>query len=481
MKAVLHRCRHVLRGVRIGEATHPGPRFKRRRRVVPGSGSSGSEPELTLLDTPELSATQVHFPEERLRRAIRPVREGTDLLYTQWDSDPRTGSQEVEEARSVRDDSLPSNRDPENGHLPIDQPSRRLVLASGERLQVSPEAVFEPWTATSPSQEVPIPNDRDHEARAGEFGVDTLSSGEMDTDRSSDTESLVGASEASGEEIVDTVPEVEVEMPAHRAVGHHVRAALVALDAVDLSEIFRRRAVVMKSIPHFLRGPFRNALLMALEEVCAVEGIRRERGWKLFLLLPRLLLHRPPRGGTIPKHKLVARFESFASGQWSSLLRESEEGCEIAATARARHRRRPVDDIAARAERAQALVMMGEVSSGRQALEGAAVAPGTDHTLRLLTDASRRPAHPTRELTREILEFVPEAAFNLDDKKLAQNLRSSRRGAAPGPSGMSAEHLRPLLSNPRDFQWFFRAGEQLARGEVPPAVVDAIRLGRMTG
>ena len=32
-----------------------------------------------------------------------------------------------------------------------------------------------------------------------------------------------------------------------------------------------------------------------------------------------------------------------------------------------------------------------EISSGRQALEGAAVAPGTDHTLHLLTDIERRP------------------------------------------------------------------------------------------
>ena len=189
-------------------------------------------------------------------------------------------------------------------------------------------------------------------------------------------------------------------------------------------------------------------MLMDLEEVCAVEEIRRERGWKLILLLPRLLLHfRPPKGGTIPKHKMVARFESFASGQWSSLLRESQEGCEIAATARARRKRRPVDDVAARAFIGPpTLVMMDEISSGRQALEGAAVAPGTNHTLRLLTDASRRPAYPIRELSREIVEFVPEAAFNFDDKRLAQNLRSSQRGVARGPSGMSAEHLRPLFS-----------------------------------
>ena len=73
-------------------------------------------------------------------------------------------------------------------------------------------------------------------------------------------------------------------------------------------------------------------------------------------------------------------------------LAESIEGSETAAYLRARRsRRRPADDLVARAERAQALVMMGEISSDRQALSGAAVAPGTDHTLRLLTDIERRP------------------------------------------------------------------------------------------
>ena len=110
---------------------------------------------------------------------------------------------------------------------------------------------------------------------------------------SSETESLFGASEASGEEIVDSLPEVEVFMPNLRAAGF--RAAFAALDEVDLPLMFERRAVVMRSIAFFLRGPYRNAMLLALEEICASEALRRARGWKLFLLLPRMLLHRPPR------------------------------------------------------------------------------------------------------------------------------------------------------------------------------------------
>ena len=47
-----------------------------------------------------------------------------------------------------------------------------------------------------------------------------------------------------------------------------VRAALMWLDEVDLVEVFKPRASVMKSVPKFLSGAFRIALRPALEEAC---------------------------------------------------------------------------------------------------------------------------------------------------------------------------------------------------------------------
>ena len=44
---------------------------------------------------------------------------------------------------------------------------------------------------------------------------------------------------------------------------------------------------------------------------------RITRGWKLFTLLPRLLLTKLPRGGKVPKNKLLQRVQKFASGQWT--------------------------------------------------------------------------------------------------------------------------------------------------------------------
>ena len=55
-----------------------------------------------------------------------------------------------------------------------------------------------------------------------------------------------------------------------------------------------------------------------------------------------------------------------------------------------RHRTR-TDSVERRAERAQALVALGEISSGRAALEGDPVAPGNQATLNSLRDESREP------------------------------------------------------------------------------------------
>ena len=52
----------------------------------------------------------------------------------------------------------------------------------------------------------------------------------------------------------DIVVEVEPVRPAA------VRAALVALDAIQLPEWLKKRPSVMKSVPHCVKGPFRNAL-----------------------------------------------------------------------------------------------------------------------------------------------------------------------------------------------------------------------------
>ena len=105
-----------------------------------------------------------------------------------------------------------------------------------------------------------------------------------------------------------------------------------------------------------------------------------------------------------------------------------------------------------RATRAFNLIQVGELSSAREALEGAEIAPGTQETLSKLTDTSKRPDRLRDPIPREVIEHAPTRP--LEEDVLFKNLRSAKRGTAGEPSGMTVEHLRPLLDNVSDLRLF---------------------------
>ena len=131
-------------------------------------------------------------------------------------------------------------------------------------------------------------------------------------------------------------------------------------------------------------------------------AVRQERGWKLFLLLPRLLLHRLPRGGNVHKSKLAQRIEDFARGRWLDLLVKSQNAIRMLpqhTVARRGHKIRYVDDTQRRVARALALVQVGELSAGRSSCSS------TEETLRELCHPARWLRHvrdPQRRCGRTV-------------------------------------------------------------------------------
>ena len=114
--------------------------------------------------------------------------------------------------------------------------------------------------------------------------------------------------------------------------------------ALDGDE-FTRRAVDHEDGSSFLEG----SVPQALEP----KQLRSERGWKLFMLLPRLLLFRPSRDGNVHKSKLAGRFQDFTEGRWMHLLRSGGQCAEDASRAQCRKiRRHHEDDLERRAGRA---------------------------------------------------------------------------------------------------------------------------------
>ena len=83
---------------------------------------------------------------------------------------------------------------------------------------------------------------------------------------------------------------------------------------------------------------------------------------------------------------------------------------------------------------------VGELSHARRALEGEAVASGSEKTWKALTNEAKRPG-TAREVSNSAV------LVDLDVDLLLKNLRTSRRGAAAGPPGVATEHQKILLDS----------------------------------
>ena len=91
----------------------------------------------------------------------------------------------------------------------------------------------------------------------------------------------------------------------------------------------------------------------------------------------------------------------------------------------------------------------------------------------------RRPPEPREPLPDDL--FVRRGPlFELGFDLFSKSLRVSRRGAASGPSGMTAEHLRPHPEAEDEMTLFWQLAQDLARAAVPGVIVDSVRLGRIT-
>ena len=246
-----------------------------------------------------------------------------------------------------------------------------------------------------------------------------------------------------------------------------VMVGLESLDEVNLESVFEIRGIVMKTAPKFMRGVFRGPIKTSLQAI--LRGRERKdveletRGWKLLMLMPRLLLARPPRGGLVPQGRLKERVARFSGGGWVPLLEMSLE-CSMQGNVASRRRRRRATDVLG-------LAQMGELSYARRALEGEAVAPSSENTWKALTNEAKRPRTAREGIDQELLDMNPTVPVDLDVDLLLKNLRTSRRGAAAGPSGMTTEHLTALsvvrcsvrwrlcLQEDRSHERFWKASE----------------------
>ena len=174
-------------------------------------------------------------------------------------------------------------------------------------------------------------------------------------------------------------------------------------------ELFAERVPMLKSCPYFFRGRLRNSFRVALEERHQAEGegdeLAEERAWKLFALVPRMLMHRVIGTGSVGRDELEVNSSSGAGGRncWR------QPGIPFPVE----HRRRAIPPRKERRGMAtQERVQKGQVSRTRQELVGSPLGPKNEETLRELRE--RRPQVATREIPREVLDFAPPAPLELN-------------------------------------------------------------------
>ena len=95
--------------------------------------------------------------------------------------------------------------------------------------------------------------------------------------------------------------------------------------------------------------------------------------------------------------------------------------------------------------------------------------------LAALRDPARRPPVPRQEIAAESLQVDPARCVALTVQQVAEALRSTKRRAAPGLSGATAEH-----SALEDAGGVYSRCNSLPRAQVPAAVADALALPRLT-
>ena len=268
-----------------------------------------------------------------------------------------------------------------------------------------------------------------------------------------------------------------LHLPGMELQGPRLHNALLALDRYNAADTLSRPCALFHVPPAFIRGQLPQALYCALACITTCPdplGVDAERAWKLWLLLPRMLLHRPGGATRVPKPALRARFQQFFRGEWPALL----EAAEVATPAQT-PAAPPQPRQDARADRAVHLAHLGELSAARQALLAEPLAAGDGATLQHLRDPARRPVEPYEPLDPDLLAWCPDSPVELSCPALLTNLRRSRRGAAPGPSGYTAEIVRLILDDSAAVDSFGAVATRLARAQLPATIAQALGLGRL--
>ena len=142
------------------------------------------------------------------------------------------------------------------------------------------------------------------------------------------------------------------------------------LDELDAEDLFLRQISHVAELPTVSQGRLREGFACALRERLQAkqrgDEVGERRAWKLFALIPLMLLHRPRGTGSLGRDELGRRVDAFNAGQWRQLIDEAVARCREPT----RPHVSPEDEQVRRGKSAQARIQRGQVSRARHVLTG---------------------------------------------------------------------------------------------------------------
>ena len=270
------------------------------------------------------------------------------------------------------------------------------------------------------------------------------------------------------------------------------------LDEVSLPEAFAQDVVTTVDPPFIIRKDYIQIQGYALQrfyDTHTEEGFGREdqeRAYKLHLLVSRMLLARTEEHGHEGRAIFQDRVRKLYRGDWLSLLREAQRPRVARAEDLPGQPQQAAQSSDAHAAMRTAYeeeewlfasviqqVRRGELSRAAKKLVASPLAPGPQETLNKLADPRRRPTRLFRPLREEDLQYAPPDLM-LRKQKFLENVRSAKRGSAPGRCGTRHEHYRVLLEDIRATDNLYFLAQKLAVGDVPESIRRGLAVAHLT-
>ena len=171
---------------------------------------------------------------------------------------------------------------------------------------------------------------------------------------------------------------------------------------------------MLKACPHFLRSRFRECMGVALRERFRTKQAgdvdAENRAWKLFALVPMMLLHRSRGAGSMGRTELSQRVVDFANARWSDLIRQAVE--EVSRSSPQRPVTSEVEEQRRRDKTVQNRVERDQKSRTRQELTGASLTSRNEDTMQELQ--RKRPQERRKKNSRGSSAIRPRRQVEIE-------------------------------------------------------------------